>query len=383
MNEKEIGELRRRVRRERSNMTTIYGCYVNTQKEIIATIKESVGLMSENEAEKYFTVLRRTLSGTLGKNLIDINFQTSQVAGSPEHKLLMDLRNTALKDEESRMTLYRKIIENLSSDENYLILLSCETYDVPFKSKDDTQQDDASTEAFTYLLCSVCPVKERRPSLRYISQSREFHDEGLVQEVSAPALGFLFPAFDNRSTNIYNALFYARDTKVSYQNVIDALFNTTVPKPAAEQKKSFEALLASSLKDECNLEVVQTVHDEISMAIDMHKESKIAEPLQISKEQVKTVLTSCGVSEKSISKFSVDYDEVFGYEAELFPKNIINKNRFEIKTPSVSIKVDPQRSDLIETRVIGGVKYILINADEDVEVNGVSIHIKDNQAVEV
>lgn len=383
MNEKEIGELRRRVRRERSNMTTIYGCYVNTQKEIIATIKESVGLMSENEAEKYFGVLRRTLSGTLGKNLIDINFQTAQVAGSPEHKLLMGLRNTALKDEESRMALYRKIIENLSADENYLILLSCETYDVPFKSKDDTQQEDASTEAFTYLLCAVCPVKERKPSLRYISQSREFHDEGLVQEVSAPALGFLFPAFDNRSANIYNALFYARDTKVSYQNVIDALFNTTVPKPAGEQKKSFEALLASSLKEECNLEVVQTVHDEIRMAIDMHKESKIPEPLQISKEQVKGVLAGCGVSAKNISKFSVEYDEVFGYEAELYPKNIINNNRFEIKTPSVSIKVDPQRSDLIETRVIGGVKYILINADEDVEVNGVSIHIKDTQAVEV
>lgn len=383
MNEKEIGELRRRVRRERSNVTTIYGCYVSPQKEIIATIKESVATMSENEAEKYFAVMRRTLSGTLGKNLVDICFQTAQVAGSPEHKLLMDLRNSALKDEDARMALYKKIIENVFSDENYLILLSCETYDVPFKSKDDTQQDDASTEAFTYVLCAVCPVKERKPNLRYIAQSRQFHDEGLVQEVSAPALGFLFPAFDNRSANIYNALFYVRDTKVDYQNVIDALFNTKVPKPAAEQKKSFESLLMTSLKDECNLEVVQTVYDEICMAIDMHKESKIPDPLQISKEQVKQTLKSCGVSEKNISKFSVDYDEVFGYEAELFPKNIINKNRFEIKTPSVSIKVDPRCTDLIETRVIGGVKYILINADEDVEVNGVSIHIKDTQEVGV
>ena len=99
----------------------------------------------------------------------------------------------------------------------------------------------------------------------------------------------------------------------------------------------------------------------------------------ISKEEVKEVLTSCGVSEEHMSKFSVDYDEAFGFEADLHPKNIIDNKHFELKTPDVVIKVDPARSDLIETRIIGGVKYILISADEEVEVNGVSIHIKDEE----
>lgn len=375
MNEKEVGELRRRVRRDRSNMTAIYGCYVNANKEIITSFKQSTGMMPEGEAEKYFTVLKRTLSGTIGKNLIDICFRTAQVADSPEHKLLMQLRESRLQDDELRMELYRKIIENVSYDEGYVILVGCDSYDVPFKSKDDETQLEASQEVYTYLLCAVCPVKQTKAALRYIAEDKEFHDGGAAHVISAPDLGFLFPAFDNRATNIYNALFYSRDTKVSHQNVIDVLFNVQAPKPAAEQKKSFEALLTTALEEECSMEVVQTVHDQLRQCIDMHKESKVAEPLMISKEQVKTSLKSCGVSDSHVAKFSVDYDEAFGFEAELHPKNIIDNRKFEIKTPDVSIKVNPERSDLIETRVIGGVKYILICADENVEVNGVNIHI--------
>ncbi len=380
MNEKEIGEIRRRVRRDRSNMTSLYGCYVNAQKEIISSFKQSTGMMPENEAEKYFGVMKRSLSGTLGKNLIDISFRTSQVANSPEHKMLMQLRETRLQDDNLRMEFYKKIIENVAFDENYLILIGCDSYDVPFKSKDDEIQSEASTEVYTYLLCAICPVKQTKPALRYISEEKEFHDGGVAHVVSAPELGILFPAFDDRATNIYNALFYTKDVKVSHQNVIDALFNVQAPKPAAEQKKTFEALLTTALDNECSLEVVQTVHDQLRQCIEMHKESKVSEPLLISKEQVKTALKTCGISEPHVAKFSVDYDEAFGFECELHPKNIIDKNKFEIKTPDVSIKVNPERSDLIETRIIGGVKYILICADENVEVNGVSIHIDEQKA---
>ena len=383
MNDKEIGEIRRHLRRDRSNITAIYGCYVNENKEIISKFRQSTGMMPENESDKYFALLRRTLSGSLGKNLIDITFKTSQVAGSPEHQMLMDLRKCQLKDEELLNSFYQKIIDSVSMDENYLILLSCDTYDVPFKSKDDSFQKDQSEETYTYILCTICPVKQTKANLHYVPEEKLFHDGAMNHMVSAPVLGFLFPAFDNRSTNIYNALYYTRDTKSSQDALIEAVFNTPVPKPAAEQKQSFEALLTTSLGEECSLDVVQTVHDQICQRIEMHKEAKVADPLLISKEDVKEVLESCGVSEQSVSKFSVDYDEVFGFEADLHPKNVIDNKHFEIKTPDVVIKVDPTRSDLIETRVIGGVKYIMICADEDVEVNGVSIHINDKEKATV
>lgn len=383
MNTKEIGEIRRRVRRDRSNMTALYGCYVSESHEIIAKFSRSTGLMLENEGDKYFALLRKSLSGTVGKNLIELTFRTAQVADSPEHKLLMDLRATGLKDEALLDAFYQKTIESVTLEGSYLILIGCDTYDVPFKSKDDMGQSDASDETFKYLLCAICPVKQTKSTLHYIPESKEFQDGGMMNVVSAPEMGFLFPAFDNRSTNIYNALYYTHSSKESHEAFVTAVFNTPIPKPAAEQKKSFEALLANSLDEQCNMDVVQTVHEQLCQRIELHKESKVPEPLMVSKEDVKEVLSSCGVTEEHIAKFSVDYDEAFGFEAELHPKNIIDNKRFEVKTPDVSIKVAPDRTDLIETRVIGGVKYILINADEDVEVNGVSIHIEEKQTAPV
>lgn len=383
MNEKEIGEIRRRVRRDRSNMTAVYGCYVNGQKEIVSEFKRSTGTMPENEAEKYFGLLKRTLSGTVGKNLIDICFKTAQVADSPEHKLLMELRNSGLKDEGLRAELYTKIIQSVNMEDGFLILIGCDSYDVPFKSTDDETQADASGETYTYLLCCVCPVKQTKPNLRYDAEDKAFHDTGIAQVPSAPEIGFLFPAFDSRATNIYNALFYTHSAKDNHEQLVDTLFRVSVPKPAAEQKKSFEALLGTSLQEECSLEVVQAVHEQLCQSIDLHKESKVADPLLISKEEVKHALAECGVSQKNIAKFSVDYDEVFGFDAQLHPKNIINNKRFEVTTPDVSIQVSPERSDLLQTRIIDGVKYILICADENVEVNGVPIHIADGETVGV
>jgi len=201
--------------------------------------------------------------------------------------------------------------------------------------------------------------------------------------VSAPELGFLFPAFDNRSTNIYNALYYTHSPKENHAAFAEAVFSSQVPKPAYEQKKSFEALLERSLGEDCDLDVVQTVHDTLCQRIELHKESRDAEALLVRKDEVKDVLVSCGVAEPHVAKFSVEYDEEFGFEAELFPKNIINNKRFEIKTPDVTIHVAPDRTDLIETRIIGGVKYILICAEEDVQVNGVSIHIGEKEEATV
>lgn len=383
MNNKEIGEIRRHLRRDRSNITALYGCYVNDNKEIITSFRQSTGIMPENEGDKYFALLRRALSGSIGKNLIDITFKTSQVAGSPEHQMLMELRKTKLQDEALLESFYRKIIENVSIEGNYLILIGCDSYDVPFKSKDDSTQNDQAEQTYTYLVCAICPVKQTKANLHYVPEEKLFHDGAMAQMVSAPALGFLFPAFDNRATNIYNALYYTHDTKQSQDALIEAIFNTPVPQPAAEQKKSFEALLSTSLGDECSLDVVQNVHDQICRRIELHKESKVADPLLVSKEDVKEVLQSCGVSEEHLAKFSVDYDEVFGFEADLHPKNVIDDKHFEIKTPDVVIKVDPTRSDLIETRVIGGVKYIMICADENIEVNGVNIHVGETETAPV
>ena len=380
MNQRELNELRRRFKPDRTAISKVYGCYVSSSRQIISYVDAPLGLLSQEEQEMYLNLLKKSLSGALDRNLIDIEFSTRQVADSDEHRLLQTLRQTELQDPNARESLYRRIIDAIDMGESsYLILLAADTYDVPHRSRDDQEVPGGSDTVFRYFVCAICPVKQTKANLHYVPEEKLFHDGAMNQPVSAPVLGFLFPAFDNRSTNIYNALYYTHDIKVSQDALIEALFNTPVPMPAAEQKKCFEALLTTALGEDCNLDVVQTVHDQLCERIELHKEAKVAEPLLIAKADVKETLASCGVSEEHLAKWSVDYDETFGFEADLHPKNIIDTKRFEVKTPDVSIKVDPTRSDLIETRTIGGVKYIMICADENVEVNGVSIHIDEEK----
>lgn len=381
MNNKEVGEIRRRLRQDKTNMTAVCGCFVNDKKEIVSQFRLSLGTMPENEGEKYFALFRRCLSGGLGRSLIDISFKTQQVTDSPEHKLLMALRDTELKDEELLQQLYGKIIESVSMDTGYAILLGCDNYDVPFKSGEGTFQKDGSADSFRYMICAICPVKLTKSALRYDAESKEFHDGGVFQTMAPPKRGFMFPAFDGRAANIYNALYYSHDLEDSCEDLVNNLFNTQIPMPAKAQKRSFRSLLSNALEEDCTMDTVQTVHDQLRQMMTMHKESRVPEPLMVSKEDIQSVLQTCGVEEKHISKFSVDFENEFGYESQIAPGNVIDDKKIEVKTPDVVIRVNPERSDLIETRVIGGVKYIMICADDNVEVNGVNIQITEKDAV--
>ena len=376
MNQKEISELRRRLRPDRQNITHIRGCYVSDNGEIISQFDLPLGLMPEDEKEKYLALFKRVLSGGLGKNLMDISFRTSQVADSAEHRLLTALKDSALKDDETLAQFYGNVIEALSMDTNYVILLAQDTYDVPGKRSDGALDADGSESVFTYVLCAVCPVKMRKPALTYVADESVFHNRGTDFLISPPELGFLFPAFDDRATNLYNALFYTHNVRESHQSFVDAIFRVEAPMPAAEQKETFEALLGSTLEEECSYAVVQSVQDALLTRIEAHKEARDPEMLTISREDVAEVLENCGVSESRRAAFDVKFDAAFGTDADLTPRNLVDTAHMEVKTPDVVIRVNPARSDLIETRVIGGSKYILVRAEETVEVNGVDIHIE-------
>ena len=374
MNEKEIAEIRRRFRPDRSNINRIRGCYVNDQKEIVSEFNQSLVSMSQQESEELLAILKKTLSGTLGKNLIDIEFATKQVLEGEEHKLLMALRKSSLDDESAIHDFYGRVIQTLNTEGNYLILLAFDKYDVPFYTKDGEKQDDSS-EVYSYFLCSICPVKQTKPTLGYYIPENTFRNITADWVVSSPELGFLFPAFDDRSANIYNAVYYTRNIAESHQEFVDTVFKTGIPMPAAAQKETFQSLLSDTVADDCSFEVMQAVHGQLSGMIEEHKANKEEEPLKISKKTVKGVLSSCGVSDSHVTAFEEKYDAEFGADTEISPRNIIDTKQFEVRTPDVVIRVNPERSDLVETRVIGGEKYILIRADEGVEVNGVNITI--------
>lgn len=375
MTQKEIGEIRRHTRRDRSNITTLYGCFVKDDKEIISQFKQSLGTMPENEAFHFFTYLSKNLSGTPGKHLIDIPFTTEQVSSSPAHKRLMDLRETRLENDEIRQELFDAIVQSYPSETSYLILVGCDSYDIPHKTKDDLADSEEERQVYRYILCCICPVKSSKPGIEYKPPEKEFHFGEIMQLLTAPVLGFLFPTFDNRATNIYSALLYSKKPDENHEDFVGAVFDSPAFVPADAQKSTFDDLLSSTLGDECNIEVIQKLYDEIDTKILLHKEMKENEPLTIGKEDVMLILTASGVSDSGISAFCNGYDAAFGLGTRLPPKNIIAHKQFEVKTEDVAIRVNPDRSDLVTTKIIDGVKCIVICADENVTVNGVRVQI--------
>ena len=383
MIEKEVAEIRRRFSPKYNNLTLIRGCYVNEKREIITVFDRSPAMLPQEEAEKYLSLLKKSLSGTLQKNLIDITFATSQVADSDEHRLLTALKNSGLRDDEAVKTFFTRVIESLNIEGNYLILLSHDKYDVPYRSGSGEKIDDASDEVFSYIVCSVCPVKESKPALSYSDFDGEFHSRMAQWVVAAPEVGFMFPCFDDRATNIYNALYYSKDSAESHEEFAQAIFNVELPAPAAEQKENFEALLEESLGEECSLLAVQSVNDGVRQMIAAHKENKVEEPLFIRKQEIADILDHSGVSPEKVEAFEDRFEDVFGDDAEVSPRNIVDTRQMQITLPDVVIKVNPDRSDLIETRVIDGKCYIMIRANEGVKVNGVEINIFDDSKATV
>ena len=376
MNKKEISELSRRFKPEKTNIGRIYGCYVNSSKEVISYIDESLAMMPQEEAQQYLTILKKTLSGSLGRNLTDIVFSTEQVAGSEEHRLLMALREDKA---EARQSFFQKVIDSLDmGDNNYLILCANDVYDVPYRGHGDVDKyaqeyaSGKSDQVFRYFVCAVCPVKDGKLELGYFVGENEFHNCLAKQIVGAPELGFLFPAFDNRTTNIYNALFYSRKPDEMHYEFIEGIFHTDLAMTPAEQREAFESILSDSV--DCSMDTIRSVHEQLSAKVAEHAESKDEEPLTVSCGDISSILADCGVNEEQLSAFQKSFTERFG-KVLLNPENIVDTRHFEVKAGDVTITVSPEQSFLIETREVNGRKYIMIPADGGAELNGFAVKV--------
>lgn len=375
MTEKDLRELRRRFRPDKNNITNIRGCIVNSENKIVSRFSQPLATTSTEESEKLLSTMKRVLSGGLGTNLMNLSFSTKQVESSDEHKLLSDLRSTGLKDEECLDRFYAKVMESVKFDGGYAILLANDTYDV-FSYTKSGDKDDVSSQMFSYIVCAVCPIKPLNTGLYFKDTDKLFRSVSVQTLLGSPVIGFTFPAFDDRAANIYGALYYSHDISNIHTGFISNIFNVDLPMSAAEQKQNFGSCLKESLSGECDFEVVKTVHDQVAELIEEHKSSKDPEPFALSRDTFKSVLQYCGIDNEKIDGFGDEFDKQFGKNAEICPKSIVDVKKFELQTADVSIKVNPERKDLVSTQTINGIKYIMIRAEGGVEVNGIDIDIK-------
>lgn len=376
MNEREISQIRRRMRPEKNNVGRICGCYVNDKHVIISEFNQNLGLISSNESEEILSVLRKTLSGSIGRNLIEVSFSNQQVLDSEEHKLLSELRSSSLSNSEAVKQFFEKAVNSIEIEGSYLILLANDKYDI-FSYNEFGEKND-SPEVFSYIICAVCPIKSSKPTLGYNVTENKFKNIIRDSLVSAPEIGFMFPTLSENKANIYESMFYTRDVSESHQSFTDAIFKSELPKPATEQTESIASILNSTIADECDLELVQVLQSQLIELTEDHKSNKIEEPLVITSKDIGSLLRCGGVGEETIEEFSKNFEEDFGTTAKIAPSNILDIKKLEVRTPEVTVKVAPEFSDFVETRVIDGTKYILIRADGDVEVNGIKININDN-----
>ena len=373
MHKKEILEIRKQFTPANCAITRICGCYVNHEKEKICQSKQAFLSMPEEEAFKYFDIFKHTLSGTVGKNMINMEFSLdSEMPGGPQ-EFLMKLRESELKDDMLIEEFYDKIIEHYRYGENYYIVLIYAAYDVPGKSSDGLEMDDASDTVFKHILCSICPVNLTKAALSYNPDTNLMEDRVRDWVVEMPMNGFLFPAFNDRATDIHSMLYYSKNPEEIQPELIDQVFGAGIPFTAKSQKQMFDAVIAETLGEDCGYEVVRNLHDNLYEMMEEHKESP--EPLELSKMDVKKLLEKSGAPEEKMEVFDAEFDTVAGEKTTLLASNVVNVKKFSVETPDIVIKVNPERADLIETMEIEGRKCLVIAIDDHVEVNGVSVRL--------
>ena len=373
MNKKEISEIKKQFSPANCSITRICGCYVDGDKNKKTELKEAFLSLSEEEMFKYFEIFKKTLSGTLGKNLLNMEFPTNQEADGGTQEFLMRLRASRLTDDELIQQFYDRIIENYDYPENYYIILVHAVYDIPGKSSDGLDMFDASDEIYEHLLCSICPVKLSKAGLCYNAETNLIEDRIRDWIVEMPESGFLFPVFNDRSTDIHGLLYYSKNAEALHDLFIDQVLGCTAPMSAGGQRDSFNMLVEETLGDDCDYNTVISIHEKLNELIEAQKDEP--EPVVLTKPEVKRLLEDCGVAEEKLDTFDQQYELVAGDQPSLMAFNIASPRKFEVKTPDVVVKIDPERAELIETKVIDGRKCLVIPMEGEIEVNGICVHM--------
>lgn len=373
MNKKEIAEIKKQFTQERCAITRICGCYVDGEKNKKTELKEAFLSLPEEEMFKYFAIFRKALSGTVGKNLLTMEFPLASEEAGGTQDFLMQLRASSLKDENLLEEFYDKIIENYYSVENYLILLIHAVYDIPGKSSDGEEMFDASDEVYDHILCCICPVTLSKPGLSYDEESNAFHTRICDRVVNMPDIGFLFPAFHDRSTDVHSLLYYAAKPEELRMEFVEPVLGCNLPLSAGDQKETFQTIVEETLGDACDYEVVKNIYEKLNEMIEEKKDEP--DPVVLDRAEVKRLLEYSGVEEEKLSSFEEKYEEAAGTDTCFVASNVANTRQFEIKTPDVVVKVSPDRMDLVETKVINGRKCLVISLDNSVEVNGITVRM--------
>lgn len=372
MNRKEVLEIRKQFTPENCSITRIAGCYVDGQKEKRMEREEAFLALPEEQAFKYFDIFKKTLSGRIGKNLLNLEYKfrpdRSSDPEGEEHELLMNLRESKLKDPVLLDEFYEKILTSYDCAENYYIVLIHAVYDVPGKTSDGEVLEDASEEVYDFILCCICPVKLSKPGLTYNGKDERMEERTRDWVVGTPDKGFLFPAFNDRQTDVHSALYYTRKSAETQEEMVREVLGIDSVASADEEKDKFGKLVEDVLGEDADCKTVKDIYEGISEEMERHAEDP--EPYKMSERELEKIFCSNGVPDEKMELFEGSYRENIGDEP-IMASNICDNKVVNIQVPEGEITINTEYVGNLEIKVVDGRKCMVLPVDY-VEVNGIS-----------
>lgn len=413
MNKKDILEIKRRFKKDACTFTRMCGCYVDADRNKVLTFGETFLNLEDEEFHKYLEIAKKVLSGTIGNNLLELEFPASEEEAGGKQQFLMGLRDSCLKSDELMEAFYDHVIDSYEYVGNYLILVFHDAYDVMTKTSDNNKLDE-SEEVYEYLLCAICPVTLTKPGLGYRADENRIGPRIRDWVVGVPDTGFVFPAFTDRSTDIHSVMFYTRDTKTPHAEFMENGLGCYGKMTATEKKLTFQDIVKDVIgeddeeSDALFLGIQGNINDRIPVVAEDEPEP---EPVILTTADISEVLTESGCSEEQVAVIQKQYEDVFSEELpaaeqlvdpKLVEANAKRQDRLElvhqvenlkhqleetrslpvddddsgdaVKTYDVILRVKPEKVSQIHSDIINGQKCLIIPMEEDehAAVNGVN-----------
>ena len=425
MNKKEVLELKRRFKKEAATFTRVCGCYVDGNHNKVCKFGNTFLNLEEDEFYKYLEIANKALSGTIGNNLLELKFPIEEEEVGGRQHILMALRASKLEDENLLDTFYDLVIDTYDHAGNYLIVLFHDAYDVMTRTKDNNNLDE-SEEVYEYLICAICPVDLSKPGLGFLEDEHRIGPRVRDWVVGAVDTAFLFPAFNDRSTDIHSTLFYTKNTKEPHSEFMANGLGCGIERTATEQKMAFHSIVRNVLgaedehTDDVLLDLQQNLSDMIDEYAETHDDNE--DVFLLDKEVVTKLLADSEISEEKAAKIEKSVDEAFG-EKPPAAENVIDSKALvqnelrvekmaledqvgtltvqlnekdealaertsqliekqeeidnyiaETKTYDVVLRVKPEKASQIKSQVINGQKCLVIpmGEDEHATINGVN-----------
>ena len=379
MDRKAVLEVRKLFDKNDCRIGRMRGCYVNGEKQIIADLQDRFYSFEDEELFQYCELFKKAVSGRIGRTLFNIEFPLAEEKEGGAQEKLYRLLKSELKDE----ALLQEFFQNFSFAGNFLILLVHGVYDIPGRTKDRVGLSDGSEYVYPFLELSICPVELLREGLCYDAEAKSFLSRMENWSVKKPDIGLLYPAFNERNTDLHGALWYARSEKTRHEELAAVLLGTELPRAESAEKDAFREIVERSLGEDCNFTLVQSLQEAVNRFAEEAGDSEITEPPVLSKGEFKRLLDECGAEEEALSRLEEVYEEVLGEGKEaLLVENLSAPKTLTVATDSLQLKLQSDASELLSTRVIDGREYFLIPVSEDVTVNGIRLRTKTGEATE-